>query len=120
MGEAGLAVLIMVLLVGLFVGILLPWVARLTSTGHEPRSSSIEAGPPIPRRRLVERHTGRAALGVVLAVLVTALLLALLVPGTLPEVPTLEDLPRTSLVLAFAAFVVSVGYALPAWLEVGR
>jgi hypothetical protein len=120
MGEAGLAVLIMVLLVGLVVAILLPWATQLASTGHKPRRASIEAGPPIPRRRLVERHTGRAALGVILAVLVTASLLALLVPGTFPEVPALEELPRASLVMAFAAFVVSVVYALPAWLEVGR
>jgi hypothetical protein len=59
-------------------------------------------------------------MGALLAVLVTALLLSLLVPGIVPELPALEDLPRANLVLAFAAFIVSVGFALPAWLEVGR
>jgi hypothetical protein len=120
MGEAGLAVLIMVLLVGLVIAVLLPWVTQLASTGHDARRVASEAGPPLPRRRLVERHTGRAALGAFLAVLVTALLLSLLVPGMVPEVPSLDELPRASLVLAFAAFIVSVGFALPAWLEVGR
>ncbi|MHC4781225.1 MAG: hypothetical protein ACYTFG_21840, partial [Planctomycetota bacterium] len=78
MGEAGLAVLIMVLIVGLVVAFFLPWASQLASTGHPTRKTIQEAGPPIPRRRLVERHTGRSALGAFLAVIMTALLLALL------------------------------------------
>ncbi len=118
MGEAGLAVLIMVLIVGLFVSLLLPWATRLASTGHPARKVAREAGPPVPRRRVSEPHTGRFAMGAVLAVLVTALLLGLLVPGLLPDIPALEDLPRAGLVLSFAAFIVAVGYALPALLGV--
>ncbi|MCK5414020.1 MAG: hypothetical protein KAJ35_01425 [Thermoplasmata archaeon] len=118
MGEAGLAVLIMVLIVGLVVAFLLPWASQLASTGHPPRRAACEAGPPMPRRRLVEAHTGRAALGSVLAVFVTALLLTLLVPGLLPDLPPLDELPRAGLVFAFAAFIVSVVYALPSWLGV--
>lgn len=120
MGEAGLAVLIMVLLVGLLVALLLPWASQLASTGHPAREVVQEAGPPVPRRRSRERHTGRAALGAVLAVMATTLLLALLVPYMATEVPPLEDLPRASLVLAFSAFIVSVAFALPSWLGVGR
>jgi hypothetical protein len=118
MGEAGLAVLIMVLVAGLAMAFLLPWASQLAATGHPLRRVAREAGPPMPRRRLVEAHTGRAALGAVLAVLVTALLLWLLLPGTISQLPPMEDLPRASLVFAFAAFIVSVGYALPAWLGV--
>jgi len=116
MGEAGLAILIMVLIVGLVVAFFLPWASELVSTGHPSRKAIQEAGPPLPRRRSVERHTGRAALGAVLAVLVTSLLLALLVPGLISGIPAVDDLPRASLVLAFSAFIVTVGFALPSWL----
>jgi len=118
MGEAGLAILIMVLIVGLVVAFFLPWASQLASTGHPSRRSIQEAGPPMPRRRLVERHTARAALGAFLAVFVTALLLALLVPGLISGLPAVDDLPRASLVFAFSAFIVSVVYALPVWLGV--
>ena len=118
MGEAGLAVLITVLVVGLVVSMLLPWATYLAMTGHGPRKAAREAGPPIPRRRIVEPHTARFATGAVLAVLVTALLLGLLVPGLLPEVPGLEELPKAGLVLSFSALIVTVVYALPAWLGV--
>jgi hypothetical protein len=120
MDEAGLAVVIMVLAVSFIAAVLLPWASRLVSTGHPERKAAREAGPPVPRRRVVERHTGRAALGGLLAVVVTALLLTLLVPDLMPDLPALDDLPRSSLVFAFAAFIVSVGYALPAWLGVHR
>lgn len=120
MDEAGLAVLIMVLIVGLAVSFLLPWATQLAATGHPPRKVAMETGPPMPRRRLVEPHTGRAALGAVLAVAVTTVLLVLLVPGLVTDVPPLEDLPRAGLVLSFSALIVSVGYALPAWLGVRR
>ncbi|UCC94119.1 MAG: hypothetical protein JSW25_05515 [Thermoplasmata archaeon] len=120
MGETGLAVLIMVLIVGMVVALLLPWATRLASTGHPERRVHREAGPPVPRRRLVERHTGRAAVGAVLAVVVTSLLLVLLATDLLSDVPGLEELPRASLVFAFAALIVSVGYALPSWLGVRR
>jgi hypothetical protein len=120
MDEAGLAVLIMVLVVGLIVSILLPWVTQLASPGHVPRKAAREAGPPLPRRRVLEPHTGRAAAGAVLAIIVTALLLALLVPGMTAEVPILGDLPRAGLVLSFSAFILTVVYALPSWLGVRR
>jgi hypothetical protein len=120
MGEAGLAVVIMVLLVGLFVALLLPWASRLASTGHPERKVAREAGPPMPRRRVVERHTGRAAMGAVLAVVVTALLLVLMLPDLMSDLPLVDELPRPSLVFAFAALIVSVVYALPAWLGVHR
>lgn len=120
MGEAGLAVLIMVLLVGLITALLVPWFTVLVSTGHPPRRVTSEVGPPVPRRRSRERYTGRAALGMVLAVVATALLLALMVPYLAADVPLVEDLPRPSLVLAFSAFIVSVAFALPSWLGVGR
>ena len=120
MDEAGLAVLIMVLIVGLIVSLLLPWATQLAAPGHPPRRAAREAGPPLPRRRLVEPHAGRAGVGAVLAVLVTTLLLALLVPGLMSDVPSLEDLPRAGLVFSFSALIVSVIYALPAWLGVGR
>lgn len=120
MGEAGLAILIVVLLVGILVSFLLPWASLLASTGHPVRKVAREAGAPLPRRRVAERHMGRAALGSVLAVLATALLLALLVPGLVADIPVLDDLPRAGLVFAFSAFMVSVVLALPAWLGVGR
>jgi polyferredoxin len=118
MGEAGLAVLIMVLIVGLVVAFLLPWASLLASTGHPTRKAAREAGPPMPRRRVIERHTGRAALGAILAIYVTALLLTLMVPDLITDLPIVDDLPRATLVFAFAAFIVSVVYALPAWLGV--
>ena len=120
MGETGLAVLITVLVVGLVVSVLLSWVTRLASTGHAPRAAAREAGPPTPVRRRTEPRTGRSALGGILAVLVTTLLLALLVPDLVSDVDVLEEVPMTGLVLSFAALMVAVVYALPSWLEVRR
>ena len=120
MGEAGLAVLIMALVVGLIMAFILPWASLLVSTGHPPRKATREAGPPLPRRRLVERHTSRTALGGVLAILITVLLLTLLVPDLTSDILEADQLPRAGLVFAFSAFIVSVGYALPAWLGVRR
>ena len=118
MGEAELAVLIMALVVGLIMAFLLPWASLLVSTGHPPRKAAREAGPPLPRRRLVERHTDRAALGAVMAILTAVLLLTLLVPDLASDILEADQLPRAGLIFAFSAFIVSVGYALPVWLGV--
>lgn len=118
MGEAGLAVLIMVLIVGLVMAFLLPWASVLVSTGHPPRKATLEAGPPLPRRRLVERHAARSAIGAVLAIFITAFLLTLFVPELSSNLPEVDQIPRVALIFAFSAFIVSVGYALPTWLGV--
>jgi hypothetical protein len=120
MGEAGLAVLIMTLLVGLITAFLLPWGSLLASTGHPPRRATREVGPPMPPERPREAHTGRAAIGSVLAILMTSLLLFLIIPELAADISPVDELPQRSLVLAFAAFIVSVGFALPKWLGVRR
>lgn len=120
MGETGLAVLAMVLLVGLIMAFALPWVSLLLSTGFPRRRAAREAGPPMPVPREREVHAGRAAAGSVLAILLATLLLALLVPDLADQVPQVKELPSVGLVMAFAALIVSVTYALPAWLGVRR
>lgn len=120
MGEAELAVLVMALLVGLFVGLLLAWSSLLASPGHPPRTMARETGSARGEARRPEAHAGRASLGAHLAILAAASLALLMVPDLAGALPPLEDLPVSSFVLAFAALLISVGYALPTWLGVRR
>jgi hypothetical protein len=120
MGEAELAVLVMVLLVGLLIGLLLPWSSLLTSTGHPARRTLEEAaGRPVPGRRL-EPGTGLAVAGALLALLASALLVAAIVPSLAEGIPGMEDVSGSAVVLSSAALVVILGYALPTWLGVHR
>ncbi|NOQ54797.1 MAG: hypothetical protein GQ558_09365 [Thermoplasmata archaeon] len=120
MGEAELAVLVMTLLVGLLIGLLVPWTSLLTSTGHPERSVAREAGRGPPPGRRPEAHTGRVIAGSFLAVIGASLLIALMLPDIVDGVPLLDDLPVSTFVLAFAALLVSVGYAMPTWVGVRR
>jgi hypothetical protein len=120
MGEAELAVLVMTLLVGLLIGLLVPWVSLLTSTGHPARTVAREAGRGPHPGRLPEAHTGRVIAGACLAILGGSILIALMLPDIVDGVPLLEELPVSTFVLAFAALLVSVGYALPTWLGVRK
>ena len=120
MGEAELAVLVMTLLVGLLIGLLVPWASLLTSTGHPARSMAREAGRGPPPGRQPEGHTGRVIAGSILAVLGASVLIALMLPDIVGGVPLLDDLRASSFVLAFAALLVSVGYAMPTWVGVRR
>ena len=58
MVEAELAVLVMALLVGLAIGLALPWSSLLTTTGHPARPVARETGRPGPRGRRREAGTG--------------------------------------------------------------
>ncbi len=120
MGEAELAVLVMTLIVGLLIGLLVPWASLLTATGHPARSVAREAGrgPPPGGRR--EAHTGRVIAGSILAVIGATVLIVLMLPDIVDGVPVLDDLPVSTFVLAFAALLVSVGYALPTWVGVRK
>ena len=113
MGEAELAVLVMTLLVGLLIGLLVPWASLLTSTGHPARSVAREAGRGPPPGRRPEAHTGRVIAGSLLAVLGASVLIVLMMPDIVEGLPLQDDLPVSTFVLAFAALLVSVGYALP-------
>lgn len=120
MGEAELAVLVMTLLVGLLIGLLVPWASLLTSTGHPARPVAREAGRGPPQGGRREAHTGRVIAGSILAVLGASVLIALMLPDIVDGVPLLEGLPVSTFVLAFAALLVSVGYALPTWVGVRK
>jgi hypothetical protein len=120
MGEAELAVLVMTLLVGLLIGLLVPWASLLTSTGHPARSVAREAGRGLSPGRRPEAHTGRVVAGSILAVIGASAIIALMLPDIVDGVPVLDDLPGSTFVLAFAALLVSVGYALPTWVGVRK
>jgi hypothetical protein len=51
---------------------------------------------------------------------VTGVLLSLLVPGMVPGLPSLDDIPGGTFTLAFATLIFSVVFALPHWLGVGQ
>jgi hypothetical protein len=118
MGEAELAVLVMTLVAGLFIGLLIAWASLLASTGHPARPLAREAARARTAGRRMEPHTGRAFIGALVALMAAFLVVAAMVPDLLPDVPTMDEIPARGFVLAFAVLLVSVGYALPTWLGV--
>lgn len=112
--------LVMTLLVGLLISLLVPWASLLTSTGHPARSVAREAGRGLSPGRRPEAHTGRVIAGSILAVIGASAIIALMLPDIVDGVPVLDDLPVSTFVLAFAALLVSVGYALPTWVGVRK
>ena len=120
MGEAELAVLVMVLLVGLLIGVLLPWSSLLAGTGHPPRRTVEEGleGPRVGRRG--EPGTVLAVSMALLALLASALLVWSMVPSLAGELPGMGEVPGSAVVLSSTALLVVMGYALPTWLGVHR
>jgi hypothetical protein len=120
MASAELVVLIVALLVGLALGAFLAWATLLTSPGRglgRAKAGLVEGQYP---RVGTAEGTGRSLVGAFLAIVCTLLLLAFLVPGTVPDLPTVDDVPGGAFTLAFATLIFCVVLALPQWLGVRR
>jgi hypothetical protein len=59
-------------------------------------------------------------LGASLAIVATALVAILLVPGSVEGLTSIEEVPGATFTLAFAVLIVAVVFALPRWLGVRR
>ncbi len=120
MGSLELAVVAIVLLMGLFIGGLLPWASTLLGTGHPRRRSAKGHQHLAPPRRKVEPHEWRALVGAILAVAVAVLFVLLLVPGSIEGLSEAVDVPGGALSLSFAVLILAIVFALPTWLGVRR
>ena len=120
MGSLELAVLGIVLLIGLFLGGLLPWASTLLGTGHPRRCGAKGHQHQAPPRRQVEPREWRALGGALLAVAVAVLFVLLLVPGSVEGLSEAVDVPGGALSLSFAVLILAIVFALPTWLGVRR
>jgi hypothetical protein len=120
MGSLGLAVLAVVLLMGLFLGGLLPWASTLLGTGHPTRRGAKGHQHLAPPDRRVEPGAGRALAGALLAVAVSVLFVLFLVPGSVEGLSEAVDVPGGALTLSFAVLILAIVFALPTWLGVRR
>jgi hypothetical protein len=118
MASVELVVLVTVLLMGLFLGGMLPWFTQLLGTGHPSRRMAVEDGRPRGGGRDVEAGVARASMGALVAIVAVTIVLVLIVPGTVQGLSVLEDLPGGALTLSFAVLMVAVVFALPRWLGV--
>ena len=120
MGSLELAVLVIALLMGLFLGGLLPWATTLLGTGHPRRRGAKGHQHQVPPGQQVEPGEWRALAGALLAVAVAVLFVLLLVPGSVEGLSEAVDVPGGALPLSFAVLILAIVFALPTWLGVRR